>query len=365
MLVEDPATSFEDLGVPGESEDTPWESLDDKIRSAVSKLYEGKLGKFLLRKSEEMRRGGMTLIRGRQILRLICQWFQTNNSMRQVYGLKELSMVELQGDDLETFWSDWVRVLSGQRSPDTITPEQKEELFYKQLKKSERMRADIAHYRRQAEGHADRTYEYLKLSLECHIRETREDKNQEALESSVKGNGNRNKEPILPVTERLCPFHQKGHCRDGDRCKMKHADPVKNPKGDGKGGKGGKGDGKNPKAKSKAGAPGSGGKASGAPPASSGNTTPRKVDKSKFPCYGFIAGTCKGNCKFGYSHRQLTDSEKPGYEKYLASRATSPAPTQTTEAEVCPMWRKGDCPLGRKCRNKHPKAQKGADKDKD
>ena len=127
MLVEDPATSFEDLGMPGECEDTTWESLDDKIRSAVSKLYEGKLGKFLLRKSEEMRRGGMTLIRGRQILRLICQWFQTNNSMRQVYGLKELSMVELQGDDLETFWSDWVRVLSGQRSPDTITPEQKED----------------------------------------------------------------------------------------------------------------------------------------------------------------------------------------------------------------------------------------------
>ena len=152
---------------------------------------------------------------------------------------------------------------------------------------------------------------------------------------------------------------------------MKHVDPVKNPKGDGKGGKGGKsgggkgGGGTNPQAKTKAGAPGSGGKASGALPTGSCNTTPRKVDKKKFPCYGFIAGTCKGECKLGYARRQLTDSEKPGYEKYLASRATSPAPTRTSEAEVCPMWRKGDCPLGNKCRNKHPKAQKGADKDKD
>ena len=155
---------------------------------------------------------------------------------------------------------------------------------------------------------------------------------------------------------------------------MKHEGAVKTPKGDGKGGKGagkgggnagGGGGGAITKAKSKAGAPGAGGKAQGAPPgnANSGNTTPRKTDKKKFPCYGFIAGTCKGECKFGYTHRQLTETEKPGYDKYLASRATSPAPTRTSEAEVCPMWRKGDCPLGNKCRNKHPKAQKGADKE--
>ena len=68
--------------------------------------------------------------------------------------------------------------------------------------------------------------------------------------------------------------------------------------------------------------------------------------------------------KCNYAHRDLIGDEHKKYEEYKASRATSPAPETTQKAELCPAWLKGDCPLGDKCKNKHPKRLKGRDKDK-
>ena len=66
-------------------------------------------------------------------------------------------------------------------------------------------------------------------------------------------------------------------------------------------------------------------------------------------------------CRF--AHRDMTPEEKKQRDEYNARRATSPAPSTTQDAEVCPMWLQGDCPLGNKCKNKHPKKLKGSKKD--
>ena len=54
-------------------------------------------------------------------MRLVANWFQTKSSIRQACGWRELSMVELKDDDLESFWLEWLKVISGQKHPEAIT----------------------------------------------------------------------------------------------------------------------------------------------------------------------------------------------------------------------------------------------------
>ena len=150
--IEDPDISFEQLSIPGESGGRSWEPFDDKLRVAVNKCAEGELSKTLLRKSEEYRKEFRKLIRGRQLMRIVYKYYQANGQMKQVYGLKELSNVELRNDDLEAFQNEWLRVLNGQRDPSEISPGQKQELFWLQVKTSKRMAQDISHYRRVGVG---------------------------------------------------------------------------------------------------------------------------------------------------------------------------------------------------------------------
>ena len=95
---------------PGRS----WETLDDKIRAAITDICQGKIGKSLLRVSEDQRKGTKRLIRGRQLLRLAYQWYQTNEDLHQLYCITDLAKVELVNDDLESFENDWLKYLNNQ-----------------------------------------------------------------------------------------------------------------------------------------------------------------------------------------------------------------------------------------------------------
>ena len=284
--------------------------------------------------------------------------------MKQMYGLKELGKVELVGDNLEAFLNMWMKVLNGQRNPADISSAQKEELFYVQLKKSVRMKEDIAHYRRVGPGHADHTYEYLLRCINHHIREEREDRNMIALEKSMAGG----KDPLEPAAgaDTICPFFKKGNCKKAmpatwstlvarakARVKRQKVEVERPP---GRGTKAGR---KGGKAKTSAESA-----RKGTPTESSASRTPSQDATKKYPCYPFSEGRCKHQnnpekCKF--AHRELTAAEKKQRDQYKAARATSPAPPTQSEAEVCPSWLKGDCPLGKKCKNKHPKKLKGRD----
>ena len=158
----------------------------------------------------------------------------------------------------------------------------------------------------------------------------------------------------------MCPFHLKGKCKKGKDCNMSHAGPA------GKGGQGGGGspggDGKG----GKKGAPPGGGAGGGK--GDKGKQTPKgggktAEEKKKYPCYPFADGRCRHQAspeKCSFAHRELTAEEKKAKAEYLAKRATSPAPSHpSADTQVCPAWLQGDCPLGSKCKNKHPKKQKG------
>ena len=184
-----------------------------------------------------------------------------------------------------------------------------------------------------------------------------------ALEKSMAGG----KDMLEPAAgaDTICPYFQKGNCKKGDACNMVHPGSQGQGKGKKAEDKGGKAAGKGDKGGKK------GGKAKtsaesakkGTPTGSSASRTPSQ-DTKRYPCYPFSEGRCKHQdnpekCKF--AHRELTAAEKKQRDQYKAARATSPAPPTQSEAEVCPSWLKGDCPLGKKCKNKHPKKLKGRD----
>ena len=99
-----------------------------------------------------------------------------------------------------------------------------------------------------------------------------------------------------------------------------------------------------------------------------GGRTSRSVSadaRKKLPCFANLEGKCKHKDnpeKCSFAHRDPVGDELKQFEEYKARRATSPAPSTTNDAEVCPAWLKGDCPLGKKCKNKHPQKLKGRDK---
>ena len=213
------------------------------------------------------------------------------------------------------------------------------------------MKEDIAHYRRVGPGHPDHTYEYLMKCLNHHLVEEREDRNMKAIENSLQKGGEH--DPALAGTT-VCPFHLKGKCKKGKDCDMSHAGPP----GKGKAGDGGKGKKGAPPGKGGEGGKDAGKGKKGAPPGKGG-----KAGWKQYPCYMFQDGKCKHQAnpeKCKWDHRPLTAEEKKSRQEYTASRTASPAPSsQGAQAETCPAWLNGDCPLGKKCKNKHPKNQKG------
>ena len=186
--------------------------------------------------------------------------------------------------------------------------------------------------------------------------------------------------------EGVCQKYLKGTCTKGDACKYTHpkgkegSQKGKGDKGGGRGGGGGGGGG-NAAPKGPGGKGGKGGGKQGGAPATpkggggqpaSGNsgrpTTPRSAsqgNKKKFVCYQASLGKCPHMAnpdKCNFIHRDLTEAEIKQRDEYLARRATSPAPSQTNDAADCPAWLKGNCPLGRKCKNRHDDALKGTKK---
>ena len=53
------------------------------------------------------------MIKGRQCLFVIYEYFKTNEKLGSLYNFKALTSVALQGDNLEGFVSTWEMVLSG------------------------------------------------------------------------------------------------------------------------------------------------------------------------------------------------------------------------------------------------------------
>ena len=82
--VEDVSITYESLAEAGRAS----ESLDDKLRAAITDVCAGALGNELNRAAEEEKVKFRRPLAWRQMLRLIYVYFQTKQSLNQVYALQ-------------------------------------------------------------------------------------------------------------------------------------------------------------------------------------------------------------------------------------------------------------------------------------
>ena len=96
------------------------------------------------------------LVRGRQILFKLHEFFATSTLHGSVYDVEDLLSVSLINENLVTFLRNWDTVLSGiQKSPDESFLEP---LFHRQVKNCRALQHGINIYERAAEGSAQRSY---------------------------------------------------------------------------------------------------------------------------------------------------------------------------------------------------------------
>ena len=109
------------------------------------------------------------MVTGRQILHMIYANFKVNEEAGALYDISDLVAVRLKNDgSLEHFLISWDSVIGGMRKepPAEIV----EVLFYQQLKSnSSVLKEEMAHYDRALIGDPDRTYEFLRRTVERYI----------------------------------------------------------------------------------------------------------------------------------------------------------------------------------------------------
>ena len=93
-------------------------TLDAKVLSAVTNILEGAFARQIDTFKEREANGGR-LVRGRQVLFKLDNFFSTNAQHGSVYEFEDLLSVKMVNEKLETFMHNWETVLSGiQNTPD-------------------------------------------------------------------------------------------------------------------------------------------------------------------------------------------------------------------------------------------------------
>ena len=95
--------------------------------------------------------------------------------------------VQLKNDDLSTFLCSWRYTMAGMRNPPRS--EDAEALFIEQVRKSNTLKMDVAHYDRQDEGHPDKTMEYLTRCITQILSRRREHSTRDAQRRALSEGG--------------------------------------------------------------------------------------------------------------------------------------------------------------------------------
>jgi hypothetical protein len=243
-----------------------------------------------------------------------------------MYSIEDLSLMPFTSDkDLQGFLNKWDEILACIDIAKLEGPVLAQ-MFQKKLLNSQVMKTEVNHWRRLKVGHEDRTYEWLRDSVETHLRLEKEDRNQDTLQHAHRS-GAKNK-PAAPG---------KGKGKDGGKDKDKDK-KKREGKGEGKGKGKGKGGGK------------------------SGASTPgQRKPAHLVPCrflYGFGSCNKQGDgCEF--AHRQPTKDEIREYGLFKQGDKPPDAKAKGKGKGRCePFFSTGNCRYGDKCIFSH------SDKDK-
>ena len=233
------------------------------------------------------------MMSGRQATFMVYEFMKTNAKAGALFDLNDLMAIRLKGDKLEVFWSAREATLTGmKRMPEVDTIET---LLMKQIKYSDSMKIEIAHYERHPEGHPDHTYRFLTEAIQRIINKRRQDSNRKEIELLLAGGG----AALAAKGKGKGKSKGKGKYHEGEDNDGDGDDTAMPAKGKGKGkdrsGSRGKGKGKGKGKRSQS----SKGKGKGK---SRGRSNSPAGGKGSGICFYFSKGTCTRGKDCPYSH---------------------------------------------------------------
>ena len=133
-----------DPGSPGK-----FRTLDTKLLAALTKVAKGELAPQILNYKESEAQQSR-IARGRQVLLMFEVHFKTSEEAGALYGTEDLLKISLDRDELKSFLRKWESVLTGMSHvPDPATLK---DLFYREVRKSRKLRFDLDVYERRRPG---------------------------------------------------------------------------------------------------------------------------------------------------------------------------------------------------------------------
>ena len=203
----------------------PFATLDAKLLSALTNIITGDFARKVDTFKETEATAGR-IVRGRRVLFMLHDHFSTNIKHGATYALQDLFSVQLRGENLKSFISNWDQVLAGMvQTPDESVLET---LFYKQVKNCKAIQHDMNEYHRADEGTEKRNYSFLVSAVRRHLDRERLEANRDRVAKGLSGSGR----PSAPAVEGKTGFIPKGYCvawnKGGcskDNCTYKHETP--------------------------------------------------------------------------------------------------------------------------------------------
>ena len=201
-------------------------TLDAKIMSALTNILEGDFGRQVDTFKETEAHSGR-MVRGRQLLLRLHNYFATNALHGSVYDMEDLMNCKMVNDNLTVFLRNWDTILSGiPVQPDNSVLEP---LFHRQVKKCKDIAHDISVYDRALEGTEQRSYQFLYNAANNFLERERLQRNRDRIARQAGGAIPTTPAPNSPKQKRVpkgfcIDFVRNGSCNK-DKCTYKHEMP--------------------------------------------------------------------------------------------------------------------------------------------
>ena len=167
---------------------------------------------------------------GRLAARMVWEWYVVDATAKALFNINHLQELKYPGDaHMSQFLTDWLRILDDQDG--VVDEKRREQIFYKKIKSSTKLKPYLEYYDRLDEDHEDHSYAYLIKSYTGYLKKTRRERHLAGLtgqEDHTHGDGWQTKggKPLsrkaLAIRHsQQCPHWLKpGGCREPETCKL-------------------------------------------------------------------------------------------------------------------------------------------------
>ena len=126
-------------------------------------------------KMEETSRRGKVL-KGRQMVWMVCESFKTFDQTELIYGFDHLSQLKITNHDLHAFVVSWNHVLENM-GDNAMSEKMLRDVFYRKINSDKELAYDLNRYERMKEGTGEKTYAFLVDCVESAIKVQGQKKN--------------------------------------------------------------------------------------------------------------------------------------------------------------------------------------------